>query len=123
MPTLLKHQTSFDVKFLTCFLVLNPGQTPVLAFDQPLYAIAKNIQWNLPDNFGGDKFVIMMGGVHIEMGFLALMGSYLTGSGWVEALEESSVTTSGKADSFLRGAHVKRSRYVIKSQLVLYISF
>ena len=49
---------------------------------------------------------------HIEMGFLAVIGSYLTGSGWVEALEESGVTTSGKADSFLRGAHVKRSRYV-----------
>ena len=45
------------------------------------------------------------------MGFLALIGSFVTGSGWVEALEESGVATSGKADSFLRGAHVKRSRY------------
>ena len=44
------------------------------------------------------------------MGFLALIGSFVTGSGWVEALEESGVATSGKADSFLRGAHVKRSR-------------
>ena len=45
------------------------------------------------------------------MGFLALIGSFVTGSGWVEALEESGVATSGKADSFLWGAHVKRSRY------------
>lgn len=29
--------------------VLNPGQSPVIAFDQPLYALAKQIQWNLPD--------------------------------------------------------------------------
>ena len=29
----------------------------------------------------------------------------------MEALEESGVATSGKADSFLRSAHVKRSRY------------
>ena len=61
----------------------------------------------MPENFGEDKFVIMMGCLHIEMGFLALMGSYLTGSGWDEALKESGVTTSGKADSFLRGARVK----------------
>ena len=90
---------------------LNPGQTSVLVFDQPLYAIAKTIQWNMPDRFGENKFVIMLGGLHIEMGFLASIGSFVTGSGWVEALEESGVATSGKADSFLRGAHVKRSRY------------
>ena len=40
---------------------LNPGQTPVLVFDQPLYAIAKTIQWNMPDRFGENKFVIMLG--------------------------------------------------------------
>ena len=90
---------------------LNPGETPVLVFDQPLYAIAKTIQWNMPDRFGENKFVIMLGGLHIEMGFLALIGSFVTGSGWVEALEEAGVATSGKADSFLWAAHVKRSRY------------
>ena len=90
---------------------LNPGQTTVLVFDQPLYTIAKTIQWNMPYMFGENKFVIMLGGLHIEMGFLALIGSFVTGSGWVEALEESGVATSGKADSFLQGAHVKRSRH------------
>ena len=24
---------------------LNPGQTPVVTFDQPLFALAKQIQW------------------------------------------------------------------------------
>ena len=52
----------------------------------------------MPDNFGEDKFVIMMGGLHIEMGFFAPVGSYLTGSSSVEALEKSGVR--------------KRSRYV-----------
>ena len=47
--------------------MLNPGQTPVVAFDQPLYAIAKQIQWNWPDLYGEDKFVITFGGLHIEM--------------------------------------------------------
>ena len=29
---------------------LNPGQVPVLACDQPLYALAKTIQWTWKDN-------------------------------------------------------------------------
>ena len=34
---------------------LNPGQTPVLAADQPLYALAKQIQLQWPD-YGEDRF-------------------------------------------------------------------
>ncbi len=35
--------------------------------DQPLFAIAKNIQWKWPLDYGEDKFLIMFGGLHIEM--------------------------------------------------------
>ena len=31
---------------------LNPGQIPVITFDQPLYALAKQIQWKWPDDYG-----------------------------------------------------------------------
>ena len=31
---------------------LNPGQVPILACDQPLYAIAKKIQWTWPLTYG-----------------------------------------------------------------------
>ena len=46
---------------------LNPGLIPVLTVDQPLYAIAKRIQWNWPGSHGEDHFVIALGGLHIEM--------------------------------------------------------
>ena len=49
---------------------LNPGQAPVLAADQPLYALAKEIQWTWPASHGEDHFVIMLGGLHIEMAVL-----------------------------------------------------
>jgi hypothetical protein len=49
---------------------LNPGQVPVLAADQPLYALAKQIQWTWPSTFGEDQFVMMFGGLHIEMATL-----------------------------------------------------
>ncbi|KAK3747349.1 hypothetical protein QZH41_019686, partial [Actinostola sp. cb2023] len=47
--------------------ILNPGQVPVVTFDQPLYAIAKNIQWSWPESHGENQFVVMFGGLHIEM--------------------------------------------------------
>ena len=40
---------------------LNPNQTPVLTMDQPLSAIAKEIQWLWPDSFINNKYVIMIG--------------------------------------------------------------
>ena len=36
---------------------LNPTQIPVIILHQPLYAIAKLIQWNWPDTYGEKHFV------------------------------------------------------------------
>ena len=74
---------------------LNPGQTPVMAMDQPLFALAKQLQWKYPDDVGEDKYVIMMGGLHLEMGMYRIIGQYLSGSGWTSALVKSEITTSG----------------------------
>jgi len=45
---------------------LNPEQVPVVALDQPLFAIAKLIQWNWPEVYGEDKFVVLLGGLYME---------------------------------------------------------
>jgi len=49
---------------------LNPGQVSVLALDQPLYALAKQIQWIWLTSLGEERFVLMLGGLHIEMAIL-----------------------------------------------------
>ena len=49
---------------------LNPGQAPVLTADQPLFALAKQIQWTWPDTLGKNHFVVILGGLHIEMAIL-----------------------------------------------------
>ena len=49
---------------------VNPSQIPVLTADQPLYALAKQIQWSWPTTHGEDHFVVMFGGLHIEMAVL-----------------------------------------------------
>ena len=66
--------------------LISPDQIPVVTFDQPLYALAKQIQWHCPENFGEDKFVVLLGGLHIEMAALRLLGHWLVGSGWVQML-------------------------------------
>ena len=104
---MIKH--SLDV-IKTAVEHLNTGQTPVVAFDQPLYALAKQIQWKLPDKYGEDKFVVMFGGLHIEMAALKTIGDWLRGSGWAQALVQAEIATAGTADSFYRASHVMRTR-------------
>ncbi|GFS27611.1 hypothetical protein ElyMa_005286600 [Elysia marginata] len=45
---------------------VNPGQTPVICVDQPLFAKLKQIQW-ADEIYSEDNFVILFGGFHIEM--------------------------------------------------------
>ena len=55
---------------------LNGDQSPVIAFDQPLFANAKLVQWNWKEEYGEDKFVAMMGPLHIEMAFMKVIGNF-----------------------------------------------
>ena len=105
---MIKHSMKVAVKLTDH---ANPGQTPVLVCDQPLFALAKQIQWTWPEELGEDHFMVMIGGLHVEMAILAALGSFLDNSGWTEALVLAQVTTSGRAQSLLSGSKVKRTRY------------
>ncbi len=90
--------------------ILNPGQVPIITADQPLYTVAKQIQWSWPDTHGEKDFIVMFGGLHIEMASLKTLGDLLDGSGWTAALAQADVATSGTADSFLKASHVTHTR-------------
>ena len=90
---------------------LNPGQIPLIAMDQPLFALAKQIQWDKPETYGEDKYLIMFGGLHIEMAAFKVLGDWMDGSGWPEALTQANVAGAGTADSFLKASHVARTRH------------
>ena len=98
---------------------LNPLQTPVITLDQPLFALAKEIQWKLPE-YSEDKFVLMLGGLHIEMASLKMLGKWLTGSGWTDLLCNAGVATQGVAESFLTASHVARTRRAHQVDYTLY---
>jgi hypothetical protein len=85
---------------------LNPGQVHVIAFDQPLYALAKHIQWNWRDLYGQKRLVVMLGGLHMEMAALKTMGNWLEGSGLTNAIVQPNMASAGTADSFLNASHV-----------------
>ena len=104
-PAMVRHCTL--IKEIT--KKLNPGQQPVITADQPVYALGKQVQWMFPVEF--IDVVWVMGPLHIEMVFLNLLGDWLNGSGWCTIFEKSKVGTPGKIESFLKGNHVKRSRY------------
>lgn len=40
---------------------LNPKQTPVITLDQPLYAIAKAIQWDQKTDISEDNYCVLLG--------------------------------------------------------------
>ena len=69
---------------------LNMGQTHVLAAYQPQYALAKQIHWQWTDH-GVRKFVIMFGGLHLELASLRSIGTLLQDSGWTSAICEPNV--------------------------------
>ena len=82
-PAMIRHSMAI-VREAVQFL--NPGQIPVLTFDQPLYKIAKQVQWNWPDQFGEDQFIVMLGGLHIQMAAFKALSDWLDGSGRTDAL-------------------------------------
>ena len=71
--------------------VVNPAQVPVIACDQPLFKIAKQIQWMWPEEYGEESFVIMLSDLHIKMALLKALGDLLDGSGWMSALVQAEI--------------------------------
>ena len=80
----------------------------------PCRAIAKKVQWTLPNEFGEDHFLVVLGGLHIEMAFMSMIGDVLEDSGWVVALIKSGLDSLGVVESFLSLSHVKSTRYAHK---------
>ena len=103
---MLRHSMSVIEKATS---ITNPGQTPVITCDQPLFKLMKEIQWTWPDSFGEDRFVVILGGLHIKMSLLKCLGNLLENTGWTAALEECQIASPGTAESFLKVAHVKKT--------------
>jgi hypothetical protein len=65
---------------------------------------------SMPEMFGEGSFVLLLGGLHIEMVAWKAVGDWLAGSGWTDVLDYADVASYGTADYFLKVSHVKRTR-------------
>ena len=117
LPTLRDNSKSpATIKHLLNVLMqsihqLNPNQTAVIGFDQPLYVLAKKIQWFQLAIYGRQNLVVMLYAIDIEIVLLKCLGDWLQDSGWKTALLNVGVTSSGN-DSLLSGHEVGKTKYV-----------
>ena len=89
---------------------VNPSETPVIAVDQPLFELAKEIQWRLGGVYDEDRFALMLGGLHMEMASWKMLDNWLTGTGWAETVCSAGGVTQGVAESLLTASHLSRTR-------------
>ena len=63
------------------------------------------VQWKWPASHGEQAYVVMLGGLHMEMALWSVLGDLLDGSGWTTALSEAEVAPFGVAFFFLKATH------------------
>ena len=119
-PAMIKHGMDVERQAIQ---FLNPGQIPITTFDQPLFALAKFVQWKWPDTRGEKVHVIMLGGLHTEMALWNTLGDELEGSGWTAALTQADVASSGTADSYLKATHLTRTRHAHQVTLLDHVNY
>ncbi len=61
----------------------------------------------------------MMGGLHIDMNFLGVLGDWLEGSGWSYVMTASNVTTKGRAVGLQKGSHTTRGQWAHQVRVVV----
>ncbi len=60
----------------------------------------------MADIYGERHYIVMLGGLHIEMCTLKCLDNWLEESGWINVLVQTDVASTGVADSFIKGSHV-----------------
>jgi len=78
----------------------------VITFDLAIYAKAKQIQMKFPEEFSDT--VIRLGGFHIALNFLSLLGKKFHSSGLEDLLIESGVYAAGTTSVLMKGKSYNR---------------
>lgn len=79
----------------------------VFVFDQAFYAKAVEVQWKNRDVF--KDLVLMLGGFHLLMMYLAILGCRYGDAGLREIAVQSEVIAEGSIDKALEGKHYNRA--------------
>ena len=97
---------------------INKFQIPIDVSDQPVFALSKELQLRLPLLFGHDKYICLLGDLHIEQSLLVMHGKLIRGSGLDTIMQHSDLSTIGGATALVDVNHIKRSRYCLQISVV-----
>ena len=78
----------------------------VITFDLAIYSKAKEIQWRFPNELS--NVVVRMGGFHVVLNFLSLLGKKFADSGLDDLLIESGVYAAGSTSTLMKGKSYNR---------------
>ena len=53
---------------------------------------------------------MLLGGLHIEITFLKVLGNWLDGSGWESVMASAGITTEGRVAALIKEAHTSRGQ-------------
>ena len=76
-------------------------QYTVLTVDQALYYKLMDLKWSIPEY--RDKLIPRLGGLHISMNFLKVIGQHMKDSGLCEAWVDATVLGSGTVEHVMTG--------------------
>lgn len=93
-------------EFSSVFSASIGQQDAVITFDLAIYMKAKQIQWQASPEF--ENAVIRMGGFHIAINFLSVIGKIYAGLGSEDLLVESGVYAAGSTSALLAGKQYNR---------------
>jgi len=97
---------------------LNSKQVPIDTSDQPVFALSKEVQLRYPSTFGHDKYICLLGDLHLEHSLLLMHGSLIKGSGLDSILHFSKLSTEGTS-AIVDANDIKRSRYCLQVSVVV----
>ena len=81
----------------------------VVTVDQPLYCKLMEMKWEIPEF--NKKLIVRLGGLHISMSFLKVIGKHMSGSGLYETWIESGLLGEGVEELVFSGkAYSKEMR-------------
>ena len=104
-----------STEFSTVYTVLKHAQMisaslgqadSVITFDLAIYTKAKQIQMKFPDEFSDT--IIRLGGFHIVLNYLSLLGKKFHSSGLDDLLIESGVYAAGTTSALMKGKSYNR---------------
>ena len=105
-----------SVEYSTIYMVMTVLQkqierlsqeNSVITFNENIYAKAKEIHWRRPDEF--KKLIIRMGGFHIALNFLSVIGKGYSESGFEDILIEADLYGSNTVAKIIKGKSYNRS--------------